>query len=190
MKSVFNKIYATVAAIAAGVGKVTAAGLPPATDDLTNPGGRTNSLSDQIRPLFDREVPRFFAAHRSHSSHGSHASHRSSSGGSYSAPRPAPAPVIPPKRSDPLGQRAKPPSTFIPPIKDVPQLQNNPEKRAQVIRRLQLTLTLLNVYAGPVDGVMSSATRDAIDLYKIKKGVRRGGYLDAETLNLFGVTID
>jgi peptidoglycan hydrolase-like protein with peptidoglycan-binding domain len=44
-------------------------------------------------------------------------------------------------------------------------------------------------YDGSIDGVMGPKTRDAIDLYKIKRGLQRGGYLDKATLDALGVPV-
>lgn len=199
MKNIFKRVSAVIGAIAGSAGAMAsqeAAAHRPEVKELPLLG----NLASVIKPLFSGEVPRFFAGHRSHSSHGSHGSHRSSAGGGYVAPTPAPVypstppprPAVPPSnlQSDPLGQPAKPSSTFRPATPDSPRLANDPARRASVIRRLQLALKLENLYNGPIDGVLGPETRDAIDLYKIKKGAPRGGYLDAATLNLFGVTID
>ena len=143
------------------------------------------------------DMPMYLAAHKSHSSHGSHGSHRSSSG---SSPRPAPIPNYPAptapkpapkqeKKSDPLGQQAKPVQTYKPAIPDLPELKNNASARAAVIRRVQLVLMIQGDYDGSIDGVMGPKTRDAIDLYKIKRGLQRGGYLDKATLDALGVPV-
>lgn len=197
MKQIFKRLGAVIAAIG-GASSVIAAPDVKASGPTQIDANAVGNLASVIKPLFSGEVPRFFAGHRSHSSHGSHGSHRSSAGGGYVAPtpaapsRPPPPPVYPPapRSSDPLGQPAKPASTFKPAEPDSPKLVNDTEKRVSAIRRIQLSLKLQNVYNGPIDGVMGPETRDAIDLYKIKKGAPRGGYLDAATLTLFGVTID
>jgi His-Xaa-Ser repeat protein HxsA len=143
------------------------------------------------------EVPTFLLAHSSHRSHGSHGSHRSSSGGlarpapSYPVPPaavPAPAPTEAPK-SDPLGQQPKPKETYKPPIPDHPDLLTNSEMRADVVRRVQLALMLQGDYEGVIDGIMGPETRDAIDIFKIKRGLPRGGYLDKTTLDALGVPL-
>lgn len=150
--------------------------------------------------LNSKEVPTFLLAHsshRSHGSHGSHGSHRSSSGGLARpappnpvppAPVPAPAPTEAPK-SDPLGQQPKPKETYKPPIPDHPDLLTNSEMRADVVRRVQLALMLQGDYEGVIDGIMGPETRDAIDIFKIKHGLPRGGYLDKATLDALGVPL-
>jgi His-Xaa-Ser repeat protein HxsA len=194
MKKIFERISAAITVLASGL---SVPGSAVANSDELKDQGTFGRLTDAIRPLFSAEVPRFFAGHRSHSSHASHGSHRSSAGGGVAVPRPPPpvppAPYPPPppkKKADPLGQPAKPESTFKPAQPDIPRLANDPVKRANVIRRIQLFLQLRNAYSGPIDGVLGPSTRDAIDLYKIKQGAPRGGYLDADTLTLFGVSID
>jgi|SaaInlStandDraft_1057018.scaffolds.fasta_scaffold09118_7 His-Xaa-Ser repeat protein HxsA len=145
--------------------------------------------------LNSEEVPMFLAAHSSHRSHGSHGSHRSSSGGSArpvpsSLPPPAPAPTPRPSpKSDPLGQQPKPKATYKPPIPDDPSLLTDSALRADVVRRVQLALLLQGDYDGAIDGVMGPATRDAIDIFKIKRGLPRGGYLDKATLDALGVPL-
>jgi len=193
MKKIFERISATITLLASGL---SVPGNAVANADEVKTNGSFGRLTDVIRPLFSAEVPRFFAGHRSHASHASHGSHRSSAGGGVVVPRspaPRPLPAPPPPRApkaDPLGQPAKPQSTFKPAQPDIPKLVNDPERRANVIRRIQLFLQLRNAYSGPIDGVLGPSTRDAIDLYKIKEGAPRGGYLDAATLTLFGISID
>ncbi|ARN73306.1 His-Xaa-Ser repeat protein HxsA [Oceanicoccus sagamiensis] len=145
------------------------------------------------------KIPIYLAAHGSHRSHSSHGSHRSSSGGSgRPAPSPsytpAPAPNYSPpvtrkKDSDPLGQQSKPKDTYKPAVPDAPSLANDPKARAEIIKRVQLQLMLEGDYEGPMDGIMGPKTRDAIDIYKIKRGLKRGGYLDKDTLNAFGIIV-
>ncbi len=195
MKKIFERISTAITLLAGGLGVPGDAVAGVDVDEFKTQGA-FGRLTEVIRPLFAAEVPRFFAAHRSHASHGSHGSHRSSAGGGVSVPRPppkaTPAPTLPPppkKKADPLGQPAKPASTFKPTQPDIPKLANDPVRRANAIRRIQLFLQLRNAYSGPIDGVLGPSTRDAIDLYKIKEGAPRGGYLDADTLTLFGVPL-
>jgi peptidoglycan hydrolase-like protein with peptidoglycan-binding domain len=54
---------------------------------------------------------------------------------------------------------------------------------------VQLALLLQGDYDGAIDGVMGPATRDAIDIFKIKRGLPRGGYLDKATLDALGVPL-
>lgn len=197
MKLKFQKILASIAAIAAA-NSPAKSGQDEAAIAVTTASGLDN-LVGVTRPLIDSFLPRFFAGHRSHSSHGSHGSHRSGTGGGYRdpptyTPPPPPArqtqpPEPPVRRSDPLGQPAKPADSYRPAIPDASSLRNDAALRKRVIERVQLQLSILGEYKGPIDGVMGPQTRDAIDLYKIKKGAKRGGYLDSDTLNLLGVNI-
>lgn len=164
-------------------------------DEIANPG--VNSEGDSpfsklpIDQSLNTSVPLTLAAHRSHSSHGSHGSHRSSSTPmpSYpSSPSTAPPPAASP-RSDPLGQPVKPKDTYDPAIPDAQRLKNDKALRKKVIEKVQMVLFLSGDYKGKIDGILGPETRDAIDLYKIKKGLKRGGYLDLETLNALGVSV-
>lgn len=196
MKRRFEKILASVAAIVAA-NSPAKSGQDEAVLAVTTSG--LDKLVGITQPLLNSFLPKFFAGHRSHSSHGSHGSHRSGTGGGYRAPPsytppPPPArrtqpPEPPVRRSDPLGQPAKPADSYRPAIPDTPSLAGNAALRKRVIERVQLQLSILGEYKGPIDGVMGPQTRDAIDLYKIKKGAKRGGYLDSDTLNLLGVSI-
>lgn len=186
MKRKFEKILASIAAIAAA-NSPAKSGQDEAALAVTTSG--LDKLVGVTQPLIDGFLPKFFAGHRSHSSHGSHGSHRSGTGGGYRAPPAYVPPPPPPRRSDPLGQPAKPADSYRPAIPDASSLTNNAALRKRVIERVQLQLSILGEYKGPIDGVMGPQTRDAIDLYKIKKGAKRGGYLDSDTLNLLGVNI-
>jgi His-Xaa-Ser repeat protein HxsA len=141
-------------------------------------------------------VPLTLAAHRSHSSHGSHGSHRSSSGSSarptpnYSPPPPTNTQPTPKKQSEPLGQRAKPKETYDPAVPDARGLVSDKALRFKVIKKVQLRLTISGEYSGDIDGIMGPATRDAIDIFKIKNGLKRGGYLDLDTLNALGISVN
>lgn len=161
-------------------------------------GGPFSDLMPSVRPL-NTDVPLFLAQHRSHSSHGSHGSHRSSSptpsprypAPSVTPPTPAPAPRAPAVPSaDPLGQEAKPQQTYRLTEKDDPRLADNKELRKRVISRVQINLQLFGYYSGDIDGVMGPQTRSAIDVFKIENGLPLGSYLDAETLNAIGVSVD
>ncbi len=58
---------------------------------------------------------------------------------------------------------------------------------ALVVRRVQSRLRLMGLYEGSVDGILGSQTAMAIDLFKIKKGLELGTYLDPATLSHLGV---
>lgn len=152
----------------------------------------TKLLSDKSMSisLLNQSVSKILAAHRSHSSHGSHRSHRSSSGGGgYVAPTPAPSkPIEPRKQADPLGQSARPKSSYPPSTsKKLTETLADKEKRKNIIMRMQLTLQFAGLYKGPIDGVLGPKTREAIYAYKKSKGLSGNKVLDAETLNAFGI---
>jgi His-Xaa-Ser repeat protein HxsA len=138
-------------------------------------------------------VSQMLAAHRSHSSHASHSSHRSSSsGGSYRAPSPS---YNPPSsgggvyKSDPIGQKARPSSSYPSNIdSSTPEsLRKNKKALKNVIMRMQLALQFEGYYDGQVDGVMGPKTREAVKKYKKAKGIPGSGVLDAQTLNALGI---
>ena len=151
-----------------------------------------------------------FAAHRSHSSHGSH---RSSSGGGYSAPSPSPAPYVSPAPAP----RAAPAPYVPPaqPQRLMPSEPNQPvdpgrpstvspkpaagtatpaapalsltEKRRLQIMRVQIALTSLGLYTGPIKGDLTEETKDSIKRIQIIKGLPETGLMTTETLNALGV---
>jgi len=150
-----------------------------------------------VTPL-NLSVSRYLAAHRSHSSHASHSSHRSSSsgGGGYGVPSPTKPnqssnpskPVEKNREADPLGQPARPASSYPPNTnKDLASTLKDPEKRKNIVMRMQLALQFEKLYEGPVNGIMDTKTREAVIIYKKKKGLSGDMVLDAETLNLFGI---
>ncbi|MFC1333181.1 MAG: His-Xaa-Ser repeat protein HxsA [gamma proteobacterium symbiont of Clathrolucina costata] len=141
-------------------------------------------------------VSQLLAGHRSHSSHGSHRSHRSSSGGGYSSPSPSKTPSYTPtpkpKRSegsnaDPLGQKARPKSSYPSTSSSTAQRLKDKEARKNIIMRMQLALQFEGYYSGPVDGIMGPETRKAVAKYKMAKGISGTGVMDAETLNSLGI---
>ena len=160
------------------------------TDEITLSSLEEGSFGNlPVKRMLNTDVPLHLAAHSSHSSHGSHGSHRSSAGSSAapvpsypSTPRPAP-------RADPLGQPPKPKETYKPKIPDAEKLRNDKDLREKVVQKVQMVLFLSGEYTGKITGVLDAETRDAVDLYKIKRGILRGGYLDRDTLNELGVSI-
>ena len=63
------------------------------------------------------------------------------------------------------------------------------EMRKNIIMRMQLTLQFENYYDGEIDGIMGPKTRAAVLKYKKDKiGSTSSQVLDAETLNLFGIS--
>jgi peptidoglycan hydrolase-like protein with peptidoglycan-binding domain len=53
--------------------------------------------------------------------------------------------------------------------------------------RLQIALTSLGLYAGPVDGELGEQTKEALKRYQIVKGIKPDGLMSTETLNALGV---
>ena len=191
MKTVFKRLSTTISAIAASTMAQGAVDNPISDNEVTIDLYDGLTLHGLVN---DGKLPEYLAGHRSHSSHGSHGSHgshRSSAGSSRPAvPSTPPPKLVPaPKPADPLGQPPKPAQTYRPSIPDASVLQSNSELRATVIRQIQGKLKLLGYYKGTVDGTMGPLTRDAIDVYKIAKGLPRGGYLDMGTLNALGIRI-
>lgn len=147
-----------------------------------------------LRPLNEPQ-DNLFAGHRSHSSH---SSHRSSSGGGYSAPQrePTPTPRTPsespsdrsltapqsrptdPGRAAPVSPKPKPAT---------PAPLTTAEKKTLQVMRVQIALISLGLYTGPVDGVLSGQTQEALKRYQIVKGIEPNGLMSTETLNALGV---
>jgi len=142
----------------------------------------------ETAPLNTGELPIYLAAHRSHASH---ASHRSSSGGGYRAPAKPKLKTVPsPVYSDPLGQPSRPNET-IPSADEnnFKKVMSDKEKRKNIILRVQLTLSALNLYKGKLDGIMGKETRDAVNLYRMNIGQQVKEKLDIEVLNSLGILI-
>lgn len=148
----------------------------------------------QLRPL-NLPGDNLFAAHRSHSSH---SSHRSSSGGgsTYRAPptpyqEPARKPVDSSRSFNGAGSnqptdpgRAAPVSPN--PSQASPKL-SNAEKRKLQIMQVQIALTSMGVYQGPVDGVLGGGTKEALKRFQSIKGIKQDGLMSTETLNALGI---
>ncbi len=150
---------------------------------------------DNLKPAdLNIGVSQLLAGHRSHSSHGSHRSHRSSSGGGYRTPSPpiSPSYTPQPKRreihnADPLGQKARPKSSYPSRSTSSAQRLKDKEARKNIIMRMQLTLQFQGYYDGPIDGIMGPKTRDAVKKFKKDKGIPGTSVMDAETLNALGI---
>jgi His-Xaa-Ser repeat protein HxsA len=165
-----------------------------ASDDVEVVNAAEFDFLDEIEtaPLNTGELPIYLAAHRSHASH---SSHRSSSGGGYKAPAPAPrtAPArtyTPPVYSDPLGQPKRPKETIPSSAENnFKKVMSDKDKRKNIILRVQLTLSALNLYDGNLDGVMGKGTRDAVNLYRMNIGQQVKEKLDMQVLNSLGILI-
>lgn len=178
-----NKLKSLAALISASLSN----SLPATTgEDVTLGIIKTETKDEKLSVnVLNESVSKYLAAHRSHSSHRSHRSHRSSSSGSYRAPA---APSAPPQRqSDPLGQQPRQQESYPPANSTRPYVLNDPEKRKNIIMRVQLTLKFEGYYDGRIDGVMGPRTRDATLAYKRDKGIPGSTVLDAQTLNSLGI---
>jgi His-Xaa-Ser repeat protein HxsA len=155
-------------------------------DDQAVPADPEGDAPVSLRPL-NVPVDNVFAGHRSHSSHRSHGSHRSSSGGGYYVPQYKPkqqlVPLPPAQPTDP-GRAA--------PVEPLPWLAPNPnltksEKLTLQMMRVQIALTALGLYSGPINGVLDTTTKESISRFQIVKGLEPTGLMTTETLNALGV---
>jgi His-Xaa-Ser repeat protein HxsA len=129
-----------------------------------------------LRPLNENLSP-FLVGHRSHSSHGSHGSHGSHRSSSPSQKKPVP-------NYDNLGQPKKPPKSVPKPPKNIPKN----EKRMKIIEQVQFQLKhVLEIYSGPIDGLMGPETRKAVEKYQKIRGLDITGKIDTNTLNALGI---
>lgn len=169
----------------------TALGVNASDDVKVGDNSTKFDFLDEVEtaPLNTGDLPIYLAAHRSHASH---ASHRSSAGGGYKAPsKPKPRSVpSPPVYSDPLGQPSRPKST-IPTTEELnfKTVMSDMEKRKNIILRVQLTLSALNLYDGALDGIMGKATRNAVNVYRMNVGQQVKEKLDIKVLNALGILI-
>lgn len=160
-------------------------------DEQAAPADPEGDAPVSLRPL---NVPadNLFAGHRSHSSHRSHGSHRSSSGGGYSVPLYQPPPQYKPKQQIvPDSAQPTDPGRAAP-VAPLPWLAPNPnltksEKLTLQIMRVQIALTSLGLYSGPVNGVLDTATKASISRFQIVKGLDPTGLMTTETINALGV---
>jgi His-Xaa-Ser repeat protein HxsA len=53
--------------------------------------------------------------------------------------------------------------------------------------RVQIALTSLGLYTGPVDGVLGDQTKEALKRFQVVKGIESNGLMSTETLNALGV---
>jgi His-Xaa-Ser repeat protein HxsA len=167
-------------------------------------------------------TPIYLAAHSSHASHGSHGSHRSSTPRStpiytkpapiYTKPapiytKPAPktsnkpmtdrwsSPTIPKYlKSDPLGQKAKPLTSFPPVVTKLEKCSDSKlYKRKEVVKKVQMYLFLSGHYSNDSDklftGVVDVETRKAVKQFKKENSLpnKKNTLLDASTLNTMGI---
>lgn len=178
--------------------------------DESKPGTSEIGLKGIVIAPLNVETPLYIAGHRSHSSHSSHrsssgssghsshsshSSHRSSAGSgsrSYSPPpseSTSPSSSTPPQtspsyNSDPLGQPSTP--SYTTPSQAELKKQQQIE-RETLIKRVQLSLSILGYYVGSIDGILGPRTRSAIVRYRWDKGLNRVETIDSELLNSLGI---
>lgn len=167
-------------------------------------------LKDDPGPVslqaLNRPGDNLFAGHRSHSSHRSHRSHSShysgASGGSsytptpsYSPPPPPPppsytAPAPTPIVSNAAEQNSADKASAVPEVpkasKTKPAL-NRAEKLKLQIMRVQIALTTLSLYKGPISGELDEATKESLVLFQRLKSLPETGLMSSDTLNALGV---
>jgi len=176
-------------------------------------------LSDYDFKIYKSDLnlmtPIYLAAHSSHASHGSHGSHRSSAKSSghsshsshrSSTPTPVPSytkPSLPevsiPEflKSDPLGQKAKPVTSFPPIVTKFEKCRDSKlYKRKEVVKKVQMYLFLSGHYSNDSDklftGVVDAETRKAVNQFKKDNALpnNKNTLLDASTLNTMGILCD
>ena len=156
--------------------------------EVVTDGVHEVSLSDTslYKAELNENTPLYLAAHRSHSSHGSHRSHRSHRS-YYNNPVPdTTSPNL--TASEPLGQKAKPLSSY-PPVASVSKTCNvapDMAKRKETIQRVQMYLFLSGHYKdASFDGVMNESLRNALGEYKSEFGLASNAstILDSKVLN-------
>jgi His-Xaa-Ser repeat protein HxsA len=166
MKNVTTTLTMLISGLVASIGKAEAylgEHEKHATSEPTDPVS--------LRPL-NLPGDNLFAAHRSHSSHRSHASHRSSSGGGYQSPAPA----------EPKEQSVTP----NPATPRTPALSRAEKQKLQVMR-VQIALTSLGLYKGPIGGELDEATKESLKHFQTLKGLQSNGLMTTETLNALSV---
>jgi peptidoglycan hydrolase-like protein with peptidoglycan-binding domain len=61
------------------------------------------------------------------------------------------------------------------------------EKLKLQLMRVQIKLTSLGLYSGPIDGARNVQTVEALKLFQSVKGLRTDGLMSTATLNALGV---
>jgi len=166
------------------------------------------------------------SSHASHGSHGSHRSSAKSSGhsshSSHRSSTPKPTPIYAPKKytppsytpapktsykpsptipeylkSDPLGQKAKPLTSFPPVVTKLEKCSDSKlYKRKEVVKKVQMYLFLSGHYSNDSDklftGVVDTETRKAVKKFKKDNSLpnKKNTLLDASTLNTMGIVCD
>jgi His-Xaa-Ser repeat protein HxsA len=193
MKKATTTLTMLISSLLASIGKSEAT-VAPNIPDENAPSKEPVSL----RPL-NLPGDNLFAAHRSHSSH---ASHRSSSGSGYAPPAtpdpqkqqqqegsmsPVPGQQLAPSRgAQPTDPGRAAPVTPTPRAPAAPQLSMEEKLKLQIMR-VQIALTSLGIYTGPVNGELDSDTKEGVRRFQTLKGLEASGLMTTETLNALGV---
>lgn len=153
----------------------------------------------------NRPGDNLFAGHRSHSSHRSHRSHSShysgSRGGSSYTPTPSYSPPPPPPPSYTVPTPAPAASNAVeqhsadkagalleaPKSSKAKPPLSRAEKLKLQIMRVQIALTSLSLYQGPISGELDAATKEALVLFQRLKSLPETGLMSSATLNALGV---
>lgn len=145
---------------------LTAAGFASNSDAQAIKGSEIASTfdNDWIEKYQNDDLPFTLAGHRSHSSHSSHGSHRSSSSS-----------VTPSYRAPSI---STPPTSTLP---SKPTLRGNSNAFMELAKRIQIELMIVDLYRGPIDGIVGPKTLEAIMKYQRLKGLPVTGNID-ETL--------
>ncbi|MBL7004956.1 MAG: hypothetical protein ISR69_13140 [Gammaproteobacteria bacterium] len=107
-------------------------------------------------------------------------------------------PVIDRWKSDPLGQTAKPKTSFPPPAKAVVEKCSDGwlGKRKEVVKKVQMYLFLSGHYANDSEklfsGIIDNETRSAVKKFKKENRLteKKNTLLDSKTLNTMGIVCD
>ncbi len=89
--------------------------------------------------------------------------------------------------SDPLGQKARIENS-IP--KENHKIQITSYTQVDIIKKVQLTLLLEELYSGPINGIVDSDLNQSIKRFKSQYHINSEFLLDTEVLNLMGIKGD
>ncbi len=67
-----------------------------------------------------------------------------------------------------------------------PQLSMEEKLKLQIMR-VQIALTSLGIYTGPVNGELDNDTKEGVRRFQTLKGLEASGLMSTETLNALGV---
>jgi His-Xaa-Ser repeat protein HxsA len=66
------------------------------------------------------------------------------------------------------------------------QLTRDEKLKLQLLR-VQIRLTTLGLYFGPIDGIRNAQTVEALKHFQVVKGIRSNGMMSTSTLNALGI---